>query len=62
MMVKKGKKPCNLCGLAPAEIPDRDRVPPRQTPEICRDCHAKRLRGDLVQVLTRYAPDPPEDR
>lgn len=42
---------CKLCRERPAEVPDRNRPSTMFRREICRECHADRLRGDLVNVL-----------
>jgi hypothetical protein len=49
---------CKLCGLRPARVPDRERVPPKPTPEVCGECHAARLCGDLERVLAAARPRP----
>ena len=45
-MVKK----CELCGVEPAAVPDRNRMG-RPIKRICSKCHAARLRGDLRYVM-----------
>jgi len=49
----KRKRKCRLCKKNEATIPDRD-TPWRQTPDICRECHGKRLLGDLRAVYQDY--------
>jgi hypothetical protein len=44
------KKVCKLCGKNPATVPDRN-MQGRFIPEICSECHAKRLREDLKEIL-----------
>ena len=53
------KKLCKLCHERPAEVPDRNSGSLRPTKAICRECHAKRLAGDMVRVVeaTRQAAD-----
>lgn len=44
------KKLCRVCKKRPAALPDRKREgTPRK--EICRECHAERLCGDMVYIL-----------
>ena len=55
----KAKRLCKLCGKQPAKVPDREN--PRFTrsgpiDEICLDCHAERLRSDLIRVVKCSGP------
>jgi hypothetical protein len=43
-------KLCELCHARRAAIPDRNRMG-RPIKRICRECHAVRLRADLLKVL-----------
>ena len=40
---------CIICGKNPATIPDRDTM--SSIPKICRECHIKRLRGDMAIII-----------
>jgi len=42
---------CKICRERPAAVPDRNKPSLRWRREICRECHAERLRGDMAQVL-----------
>ena len=44
------KRKCVVCDARPAELPDRNRMG-RPIKRVCRECHAARLRGDLVHIL-----------
>ena len=44
------KKMCEVCHKNTAEVPDRERMG-RPINRICRECHAKRLRGDMGVVV-----------
>ena len=44
------KRKCNICGVNPREVPDRE-VMGRPTKKICRRCHLALLRGDIEEVL-----------
>ena len=46
----KKVKLCILCRQHPAEVPDRNR-PGRPIKAVCRQCHGRRLAGDLEEVL-----------
>jgi hypothetical protein len=41
---------CILCNERPAVLPDRERMG-KPIKRVCRECHASRLRGDLVEIL-----------
>ena len=43
-------KKCIVCHKREAQLPDRSTTSMRK--RVCRECHAERLRGDLVHVLT----------
>ncbi len=45
------KKPCKLCREHEATVPDRYSGTGRPRKEICGECHAKRLAGDMADVL-----------
>ena len=45
------KKMCEVCGKNPAEVPDRERMG-RPINRICLECHAKRLKMDIVSSMT----------
>lgn len=45
-----GKKMCEKCGVNPATVPDRERMG-RLINRLCKQCHAERLRGDLVRIM-----------
>ena len=48
-------KPCCICHERPAAVPDRDRyMGGRFVKQVCRECHAERLRGDLARVLAAH--------
>lgn len=47
---------CVLCMRRPAEVPDRERQG-RLVKRLCRDCAAKRLAGDIKNLLA-YNFDP----
>jgi hypothetical protein len=44
---------CKICYKNPAAVPDRENLKPRK--EVCRECHADRLRGDVVQIMGEIA-------
>jgi len=46
---------CIVCHNRPAQIPDRDK-PGRPIKRICRECHVKRLQGDLKQIMAQNVP------
>jgi len=48
-------KLCKLCHERPAAIPDRERYRGVWRKEVCRECHAARLRGDWLSVLHEEA-------
>jgi len=56
-----GRKPptCKLCKTRPAAVPDRNSGTSTFRREVCRECHAERLRADFAHVLkvSRKAPD-----
>jgi hypothetical protein len=45
------KRMCILCGKEPAVVPDRDSNDHR-TKKVCRQCHGKRLLGDLRAIMS----------
>ncbi len=50
-------RPCKLCHGKAATVPDRDAPRHRRgepVDEICSDCHAKRLAGDLEIIARRH--------
>ena len=51
------KKPrlCRLCNLRTAVVPDRDKLHLKPWAQVCRECHAKRLLGDL-KVMAQSKP------
>jgi hypothetical protein len=49
---------CKLCGKNKATVPDRNTG--RLVNRVCSECHAARLRGDLVQILERRAKESSE--
>lgn len=44
------KRKCVVCLMRPAVVPDRNRMG-RPFPQVCRECHADRLREDLVVII-----------
>ena len=59
-----GKTPiCKLCRLRPAAVPDREKMRAVWRREVCRECHAERLRGDLAEVAASLVPprNPPSE-
>ena len=46
----KIKKPCIICGIFEATVPDRD-CPGRPVKKVCSRCHGLRLAGDLAKIL-----------
>jgi len=44
------KKMCEICGVNPATVPDRERMG-RPINRVCGECHGLRLRGDLKRIL-----------
>jgi hypothetical protein len=55
----KPTKPCKLCGKNPKEVPDRESGSPNKA--ICRQCHGRRLQGDLREIMRRHsAQEKPE--
>lgn len=54
------KKLCEVCGKNPATIPDRNRMG-RPINRICSECHSKRLKGDLFDIMTRMKKTMQED-
>lgn len=46
---ERSVKLCILCHQRPAVVPDRDQMG-RPIKRVCRECHAARLRGDLVEI------------
>jgi hypothetical protein len=49
---KKPKRLCKLCRRRPAAVPDRERL--RPFAEVCTECHAERLRGDVKAILPHW--------
>ncbi len=45
-------KMCELCGLNPATIPDRNRQG-RPIKRICAACHSRRLSEDMKKIITK---------
>lgn len=45
------KKMCEICGIHPATVPDRERIG-RLINRVCGQCHVLRLAGDLERILT----------
>lgn len=43
-------KKCIVCGVGPREVPDRN-VMGRLVHKVCRQCHRKRLLGDLDRII-----------
>lgn len=43
-------KVCIICHERPPEVPDRAQMG-RPIKRVCRQCHAERLRGDVVRVM-----------
>lgn len=41
---------CILCGMAEAEVPDRERMG-RPIKRLCHPCHQARLKGDVYRIL-----------
>lgn len=57
---------CILCELRPAELPDREQMG-RPIKRVCRECHRRRLAGDLQVILAerdkqRAHPTPAEPK
>lgn len=48
--MKRPKPMCIVCREREAAVPDRN-AGGRPTRKVCLECHADRLRGDIVQVL-----------
>lgn len=44
------KKVCEICGIHPATVPDRDR-PGRLINRVCSRCHQARLVGDVNLIM-----------
>jgi hypothetical protein len=45
-------KKCYLCRTRPAAVPDRNQwTGGKFIKQICKECHASRLRGDLINVV-----------
>lgn len=40
---------CIICGEKEATVPDRNTLSSRK--KVCKDCHAERLKDDLVYIL-----------
>lgn len=45
----KFTKMCEICGLRPAAVPDRERAGD-YSHRICSSCHARRLLGDIQKI------------
>jgi hypothetical protein len=43
---------CILCGVNEAQVPDRERMG-RSIKRVCRQCHADRLKGDMIAIALR---------
>jgi hypothetical protein len=50
----KTKRKCKVCGKNPPAVPDRNN--PKRFNEVCRQCHAGRLRGDLEVIMHQPLP------
>ena len=48
-------KKCIVCGTGPREIPDRESYNHR-VKKVCRQCHGKRLLGDLRRIVAKSVP------
>lgn len=46
------RKLCILCRVNEAQVPDRERMG-APVKRVCRECHADRLRGDMIAILRR---------
>ena len=44
------KKMCEICGVNPATVPDRERMG-RLINRVCSSCHSLRLAGDMMRIL-----------
>lgn len=44
---------CIVCHVRPVAVPDRERSG-RPIKRVCRECHAKRLRLDLRNLLKKH--------
>ena len=44
------KKKCEICGVKPATVPDRERIG-RLINRVCSSCHALRLAGDIKRII-----------
>lgn len=42
---------CKICHTKPAEVPDRNRSSATFRREVCKECHADRLKSDLKHIL-----------
>ena len=45
-----GKKMCEICGLNPATVPDREQIE-RPVNRVCSSCHSTRLRADMRCII-----------
>lgn len=52
-------KLCESCHKNKAELPDRNRMG-RPIKRICKECHADRLRGDILAIMARREKDKAE--
>jgi len=53
---------CRVCRCRPAAVPDRENPQMKPWAQVCGECHARRLRGDLIQILSRPVPVGPDPR
>lgn len=44
---------CVVCHKNPPELPDRTRMG-RPIRRVCRECHGKRLLGDLREIMAEH--------
>ena len=42
---------CKICRQRPATVPDRDKFRAIFRRAVCRECHAARLQGDLLEIV-----------
>ena len=48
------KKLCEICGVEPATIPDRNRMG-RLINRVCQSCHVDRLAGDFKRLAEKVS-------
>ena len=48
------KKMCQICGVKPATVPDRECVG-RLINKVCDSCHGLRLAGDVKRIMALTA-------